>query len=114
MPEISRFFRIIIKFTIKSRCVLRVAVIPAWMLESSHRDVFECAPSLASGLRHPCRNDVFLYIRIYYYKLTMYWNDHNPPHFHAQYGDYEAIIGLNGVIMEGKIPRSALSMVLAR
>jgi len=44
----------------------------------------------------------------------MYWNDHNPPHFHAQYGDYEAIIGLNGVIMEGKIPRSALSMVLAR
>jgi hypothetical protein len=23
----------------------------AWMLESSHRDVFECVPSLASGLR---------------------------------------------------------------
>lgn len=26
--------------------------------------------------------------------ITMYWNDHNPPHFHAQYGDYEAIIGV--------------------
>jgi len=30
--------------------------------------------------------------------ITMYWNDHNPPHFHAQYGEHEAIIGLNGVV----------------
>jgi hypothetical protein len=42
----------------------------------------------------------------------MYWNDHNPPHFHAQYGEHEVIISLNGVVMEGKIPRRALSMVL--
>lgn len=51
-------------------------------------------------------------IRFFGIIITMYWNDHNPPHFHAQYGDYEAIIGLNGVVMEGKIPRRALSIVL--
>lgn len=44
--------------------------------------------------------------------ITMYWNDHNPPHFHAQYGEHEAIISLNGVVMDGKIPRRALSMAL--
>jgi hypothetical protein len=44
--------------------------------------------------------------------ITMYWNDHNPPHFHAQYGEHEVIISLNGVVMEGKIPRRALSMAL--
>ena len=44
--------------------------------------------------------------------ITMYWNDHNPPHFRAQYGEHEVLISLNGVIMEGKIPRRALSMAL--
>jgi len=44
--------------------------------------------------------------------ITMYWNDHNPPHFHAQYGDHEILISLDGVILDGKIPRRALSMVL--
>ena len=42
----------------------------------------------------------------------MHWNDHNPAHFHAQYGEHEVLISLNGVVMEGKIPRRALSMVL--
>jgi hypothetical protein len=44
--------------------------------------------------------------------IAMYWNDHNPPHFHAQYGEHEVLISLNGVVMEGRIPRRALSMVL--
>ena len=42
--------------------------------------------------------------------ITMYWNDHNPPHFHAQYGDHEALINLNGIIINGQIPRPALSI----
>lgn len=21
--------------------------------------------------------------------ITMYWNEHNPPHFHAKYGEYK-------------------------
>jgi hypothetical protein len=46
--------------------------------------------------------------RFFWIIITMYWNDHNPPHFHAQYGEHEAIISINGVVLEGKIPRRAL------
>lgn len=28
--------------------------------------------------------------------IMMYWNDHNPPHFHAKYGEYEVTISMNG------------------
>jgi hypothetical protein len=27
--------------------------------------------------------------------IRMYFNDHNPPHFHAEYGDYEALIDID-------------------
>lgn len=44
--------------------------------------------------------------------ITMYWDDHQPPHFHAKYGEYEIIVNiLNGVI-EGKFPKRALRLVL--
>jgi len=26
--------------------------------------------------------------------ISMYYDDHNPPHFHAYYGDYSAIISI--------------------
>ena len=26
--------------------------------------------------------------RFYGIVITMYWNDHNPPHFHARYGEW--------------------------
>lgn len=26
--------------------------------------------------------------------IAMYYADHNPPHFHAKYGDYEALIDI--------------------
>jgi hypothetical protein len=44
--------------------------------------------------------------------VSMYWNDHNPPHFHAAYGDREAVIGLDGEVLQGSLPRRALSMAL--
>jgi len=44
--------------------------------------------------------------------IAMYWNDHNPPHFHAKYGGHEILISLDGIILDGEIPRRALSMVL--
>lgn len=40
--------------------------------------------------------------------IMMYYRDHNPPHFHTKYGDYEVIISLNGKILEGKFPKRAL------
>jgi hypothetical protein len=35
----------------------------------------------------------------------MYWNEHAPPHFHAKYGDFEALINIKDFsLMEGKLP----------
>jgi hypothetical protein len=27
-------------------------------------------------------------------KILMYWDEHNPPHFHAEYGDLKAIVSI--------------------
>ena len=49
----------------------------------------------------------FLGISIY-----MYWNEHIPPHFHAVYGDYGAIISIEtGEVTQGKFPRKASQLV---
>ena len=38
----------------------------------------------------------------------MYLEDHNPPHFHAIYGDHEAQVAIaDGRIIEGELPRDA-------
>lgn len=45
--------------------------------------------------------------------IAMYFNDHNPPHFHAKYGDDEALISIKDFsILEGQIPSRALGMVI--
>lgn len=37
--------------------------------------------------------------------VRMYHSDHNPPHFHAQYGDLEAIMEIGtGKILHGRLP----------
>ena len=49
----------------------------------------------------------FLGIGIY-----MYWSEHNPPHFHASYGDYEITVSINGGVVKGEFPKRALRAVL--
>ena len=44
--------------------------------------------------------------------IMMYWKDHNPPHFHAKYGDYEVIVSIEGKVIEGKFPKRALQLVM--
>lgn len=47
-------------------------------------------------------------------KITMNWNDHVPPHFHAEYNGDMCLIGIiNGIVLEGWLPRRQLKMVLA-
>ena len=41
----------------------------------------------------------------------MYWNDHNPPHFHAKYGEYEVTISMDGNVIDGNLPKRALKLV---
>ncbi|MBF0310172.1 MAG: DUF4160 domain-containing protein [Magnetococcales bacterium] len=49
--------------------------------------------------------------RFYGILIAMYWRDHNPPHFHAFYGGKEAVLDLDGNLLEGGLPRRAQSMV---
>ena len=38
-------------------------------------------------------------------KIFMYFNEHNPPHFHVEYNEYKASININTFgVMEGKLP----------
>ncbi|MBN2627013.1 MAG: DUF4160 domain-containing protein [Spirochaetales bacterium] len=44
----------------------------------------------------------------------MYWDDHTPPHFHAQYGNAKALISiLDAVVINGSLPSRQLKLVLA-
>ena len=42
----------------------------------------------------------------------MFFNDHEPPHFHARYGEFEATIDISTlVIIRGEVPTRALNLV---
>jgi Domain of unknown function (DUF4160) len=43
----------------------------------------------------------------------MYFDDHNPPHFHTQYGEDECLVSINDLtVIQGKISFRALGMVI--
>ena len=45
--------------------------------------------------------------------IYMYYNDHMPPHFHAEYGEYEAIYEIDTLdVMRGDLPRRAHALVI--
>ena len=47
-------------------------------------------------------------------KIYMYWQEHNPPHFHAEYSGLQAVIDINNsVIIKGALPLKQLKLVLA-
>lgn len=50
--------------------------------------------------------------RFYGILIAMYFNDHNPPHFHAKYAGYEALVSLDGHIMAGELPVRAEKFVV--
>lgn len=42
----------------------------------------------------------------------MYFADHNPPHFHAIYAEFEALIRIDdGSIIRGELPKTATNLV---
>lgn len=46
-------------------------------------------------------------------KIVLYFNDHNPPHFHAMYAEYEALIEINSLsVFRGKLPKKKEQEVL--
>lgn len=45
--------------------------------------------------------------------IRMYYGDHNPPHFHVQYKDYDAIINIKTLeIIKGHLPKRVMALTL--
>ena len=45
--------------------------------------------------------------------IKMFYNDHQPPHFHAEYAGSEALIVIDTLeVYRGELPRRALALVL--
>jgi hypothetical protein len=47
-------------------------------------------------------------------KVTMYYDDHNPPHFHADYNGHKVLVDIiKGRVLRGAFPARQLKFVLA-
>ena len=45
--------------------------------------------------------------------IRMYYDEHEPPHFHAIYGDDEAQVGIDPIhVLRGELSSRAVSMVV--
>ena len=51
--------------------------------------------------------------RFFGISIRMFYDDHNPPHFHAIYGGAEVEVGVEPLtVLKGRLPRRALGMVM--
>lgn len=51
--------------------------------------------------------------RFFGIEIRMHPSDHNPPHFHAVYGEYEALMEIETMaVCRGALPRRAFVLVL--
>ncbi len=49
--------------------------------------------------------------RFYGIDIFMFFNEHNPPHFHAHYGEYRITININDEVVKGFMPKRALKLI---
>lgn len=51
--------------------------------------------------------------RFYGIIIAMFFDDHNPPHFHARYGREKVVIEISSLrVLEGRISPRALGLVI--
>ncbi len=50
--------------------------------------------------------------RFYGIVVSMYFDDHAPPHFHIRYQGYEALVTIEAKIIKGEMPGRAIKLVL--
>jgi hypothetical protein len=51
--------------------------------------------------------------RFYGIIIKVFFGDHPPPHFHAVYGEYNALISIESLeIIEGDLPKRAQGLVM--
>ena len=47
-------------------------------------------------------------------QISFYYDDHNPPHFHAEYSGNKALIDIqNCIVLKSALPKKQLKLVLA-
>ncbi|MDP2984904.1 MAG: DUF4160 domain-containing protein [Candidatus Latescibacter sp.] len=44
--------------------------------------------------------------------IYLLYDDHKPPHFHAEYGDYMITVEIHTGVIEGRFPRRALKALM--
>jgi Domain of unknown function (DUF4160) len=45
--------------------------------------------------------------------ISMYYNDHPPPHFHARYGGQRALVAIDSLtVLRGSLPPRVLGLVV--
>ncbi|MBI4824274.1 MAG: DUF4160 domain-containing protein [Nitrospirae bacterium] len=51
--------------------------------------------------------------RFYGIIIAMFYDDHNPPHFHARYGSHKSAIRIDDfAVLEGFLPPRAMGLVM--
>lgn len=51
--------------------------------------------------------------RFYGIIIYMFYNEHQPPHFHVKYAEHEAVIGIETIaVLRGDLPPRALGLVM--
>ena len=47
-------------------------------------------------------------------RITIYHNDHNPPHIHAEYAGHKALVDIQDIcVLRGYLPGRQLKLILA-
>ena len=47
-------------------------------------------------------------------RVMMFYDDHNPPHFHAEYNDQRVLVDIvKGRVLKGSFPSRQLKLILA-
>jgi hypothetical protein len=50
--------------------------------------------------------------RFYRIIIRIFYDDHNPPHFHAEYGEHEVLVSITTLaVLSGGFPARALGLV---
>jgi hypothetical protein len=58
-------------------------------------------------------DDVAELCRFYGIIIRLFYRDHAPPHFHAEYGDAEAVVNIDTLeLIAGELPSRALALVI--
>ena len=59
------------------------------------------------------RSIVPVICRFFGIAIRMYYSDHPPPHFHARYGEHEAVVSVHDPrVTEGSLPPRVQGMVI--